>query len=297
MAIPNLELLAKDHVLDLLKDNTEELIKYSVDFINRVSLKEFDLDMCTYTDLLEWLDKDHSKLLFKLIARVVMDKQVTAQALTGMMFGQLRYNQSRSYIIDLMLNAVTKHPFISVKRVGMYLMFTCSKDVSDEIKQKRKAMSYVLPSTEIPLRVTDNKHIGYRTLNESIICGGDLKHHDLPLNLNHINRLNRNPYRIETRIQFLVKPKFDDEPKMKDNGMMEDEKDISKRFESWTDLMDELPEKISLMGSHGNRFYIHHKYDNGGRTYTKAFHFNYQGIAYLKSLVQSYTKELVEPEF
>lgn len=293
----SLELLAKDHELDLLKDNQDELVKYGMKFLSEINLNTVELEDVYKYKIAEWLQQDHTRLVYKLVARVILDKSVTAQALTGMMFGKVRNNIARKYIIDLMLNAVAAHPVIYVKRVGMYLMFKCDKEVSSEIKAKRKAMSYVLPSVEIPLKVTDNRHIGYRTINESIICGGDLKHHDFPLNLNHINRLNRNPYRIETRIQFLVKPKFDSEPKMKDNGEMENEKDISKRYESWTRLINELPDKIKLIANQGNRFYIHHKFDNGGRTYAKAFHFNYQGVGYTKSLIQSYEKEIVEPEF
>lgn len=139
--------------------------------------------------------------------------------------------------------------------------------------------------------------IGYTSLKQSIICGGSLKHHDEPLNLAHINRVNRTPYREETRLPFLVKPEFNSEPKMKDNGFMEDASDIAKRYQSWSAILDELPNKLALITDNGNKFYIHHRFDNGGRCYAKAHHFNYQGIAYCKALIQFSNKEVVEPDF
>lgn len=293
----SLELLAKDHELDLFIDYKDELIAKPMEFLNNLNLDDFELEMEDWYNISNWLDEDQSKLIYKLLARIILDGSATAQALTGMMYNKLRYNSSRAYIVDLMLNAISQHPMISSKREGMYIVFRCKQRPSKEILDKRKAMSFVLPSTELPLKVTDNNHIGYRTINESIICGGVLKHHDKPLNLAHINRLNSNPYRVEHRIQFLYQPAFDPTPKLKDSGIYEDERDVSKRYESWKLLIAELPEKTKLLAQEGNRFYIHHKFDNGGRTYAKAFHLNYQGEAYCKAIVQAYNKELVEPDF
>lgn len=294
----NLEKLAKDHELDLLRHGFDELTKAPLKYLNEIDLDSVNLEDEERGELFDWLQQDNlDEIVYKLVARVVMDGSVTAQALVGMMFNKIRYLKSRQHIIDIMLNAVSSNKFIEVKRVGMYLMFTCKNKLPKEIADKRKKLSYVLPSIDIPLKVTNNSMIGYRTINQSIICGGVLKHHDKPLNLNHINRVNRTPYRLENRIQFLVKPQFDSEPKMKDDGNMETEKDVSKRFETWTQLMTEIPEKAKIMVENGNRFYIHHRFDNGGRCYTKAFHFNYQGIAYCKAMVQAYNREIVEPEF
>jgi hypothetical protein len=293
----SLELLAKDHELNLLRSAYGSLIEQPMKFLETIDVEKLPVDDITKILLDKWLNEDHSELIYKMTARVILNTSVTAQALTGMMFNKVRNNSIKGIIIDLMLNALCKNTFIKVKRIGMYLHFYSTNKLSQEILDKQKELSYVLPSVELPLLVKDNRHIGYRTINESIICGGELKHYDLPLNLSHINKLNRNPYRVETRIQFLVQPKFDPTPKVKDDGNYEDEKDISKRYESWSRLINELPSKVNTIALQGNRFYIHHKYDNGGRTYTKAFHFNYQGISYLKAMVQSANKELVAPDF
>lgn len=294
----NLELLAKDHELELLRHGEGQLTTDAMQYLNNIDLTDAPLTREEYVELYEWLEKDNlGETVYRLIARVVLDGQATAQALVGMMFNKLRSYKHKQHIIDIMLNAVSSSKFIEVNRVGMYLMFTCKNKLPKEIADKRKQLSYVLPSIDIPLKVTNNSMIGYKTINQSIICGGVLKHHDKPLNLNHINRVNRTPYRVDNRIQFLVTPKFDSEPKMKDDGNMETELDVSKRFETWSQLMDELPSKAKLMAQNGNRFYIHHRFDNGGRCYAKAHHFNYQSIAYIKAMIQSYNKEIVEPDF
>ncbi len=294
----NLELLAKDHELELLRHGEGQLTTDAMQYLNNIDLLDAPLSAEEHNEIFEWLEKDNlGETVYRLIARVVLDGQATAQALVGMMYNKLRSYKHKQHIIDIMLNAVSSSKFIEVNRVGMYLMFTCKNKLPKEIADKRKQLSYVLPSIDIPLKVTNNSMIGYKTINQSIICGGVLKHHDKPLNLNHINRVNRTPYRVDNRIQFLVTPKFDSEPKMKDDGNMETELDVSKRFETWSQLMDELPAKSKLMAQNGNRFYIHHRFDNGGRCYAKAHHFNYQSIAYIKAMIQSYNKEIVEPEF
>ena len=294
----NLELLAKDHELELLRHGEGQLTTDAMQYLNNIDLLDAPLSDEEHNEIYEWLEKDNlGETVYRLIARVVLDGQATAQALVGMMFNKLRSYKHKQHIIDIMLNAVSSSKFIEVNRVGMYLMFTCKNKLPKEIADKRKQLSYVLPSIDIPLKVTNNSMIGYKTINQSIICGGVLKHHDKPLNLNHINRVNRTPYRVDNRIQFLVTPKFDSEPKMKDDGNMETELDVSKRFETWSQLMDELPSKAKLMAQNGNRFYIHHRFDNGGRCYAKAHHFNYQSIAYIKAMIQSYNKEIVEPDF
>jgi hypothetical protein len=294
----NLEQLAKDHELELLRHGEEQLTTDAMQYLDNIDLLDAPLSDEEHNEIYEWLEKDNlGETIYRLIARVVLDGQATAQALVGMMYNKLRSYEHKQHIIDIMLNAVSSSKFIEVNRLGMYLMFTCKNKLPKEIADKRKQLSYVLPSIDIPLKITNNSMIGYRTINQSIICGGVLKHHDKPLNLNHINRVNRTPYRVDNRIQFLVTPKFDSEPKMKDDGNMESELDVSKRFETWSQLMDELPSKAKLMAQNGNRFYIHHRFDNGGRCYAKAHHFNYQSIAYIKAMIQSYNKELVEPEF
>lgn len=294
----NLELLAKDHELELLRHGEGQLTTDAMQYLSSIDLIDAPLSDEEHNEIYEWLEKDNlGETVYRLIARVVLDGQATAQALVGMMYNKLRSYKHKQHIIDIMLNAVSSSKFIEVNRVGMYLMFTCKNKLPKEITDKRKQLSYVLPSIDIPLKITNNSMIGYKTINQSIICGGVLKHHDKPLNLNHINRVNRTPYRVDNRIQFLVTPKFDSEPKMKDDGNMESELDVSKRFETWSQLMDELPAKAKLMAQNGNRFYIHHRFDNGGRCYAKAHHFNYQSIAYIKAMIQSYNKEIVEPEF
>lgn len=294
----NLELLAKDHELELLRHGEGQLTTDAMQYLSSIDLIDAPLSDEEHNEIYEWLEKDNlGETVYRLIARVVLDGQATAQALVGMMYNKLRSYKHKQHIIDIMLNAVSSSKFIEVNRVGMYLMFTCKNKLPKEIADKRKQLSYVLPSIDIPLKITNNSMIGYKTINQSIICGGVLKHHDKPLNLNHINRVNRTPYRVDNRIQFLVTPKFDSEPKMKDDGNMESELDVSKRFETWSQLMDELPAKAKLMAQNGNRFYIHHRFDNGGRCYAKAHHFNYQSIAYIKAMIQSYNKEIVEPEF
>ena len=295
----NLEKLAKERINDLLKPSKDFLIDDAMSYLNNLNQDSINTlpDNIKYNLEIFLDEEDLEKIMFKLISTVVLQKSVTAQQLTGMVFNKLRRNIAKKVIVDILLNAVEACKFIKCRRVGMYLMFESTQALTKEIEDKKKQYSYILPSIDLPLTITDNTSIGYRSVTESVICGGYLKHHDLPLNLTHINKLNRNPYRVETRLQFLVKPKFNPEPKLKDNGEMESDLDVSRRLKQFNQIISELPEKTRLLCNQGNRFYIHHKFDNGGRTYAKAYHLNYQGMAYSKAQVQAYNKEIVEPDF
>ena len=129
----SLELLAKDHELNLLRSAYGSLIEQPMKFLETIDIEKLPVDDITKTLLAKWLHEDHSELIYKMTARVILNTSVTAQALTGMMFSKVRNNPIRGTIIDLMLNAICKNAFIKVKRIGMYLHFYSTNKLSQEI--------------------------------------------------------------------------------------------------------------------------------------------------------------------
>lgn len=108
--------------------------------------------------------------------------------------------------------------------------------------------------------------------------------------------MNRIEFEYETRLFDLCEPQFKWKPKpKKKTGVMETEADVLVRYQSFKHLVDSLPERLDKLGT--NRFYYCHAYDTRGRTYPKAYEFNYQGIKAIKAVINFAHKEIIEPQF
>ena len=246
-------------------------------------------------------DVDLTKLITKVIAFIVSmnTKPISIQALVGMMlpsFNEMSQMSRKLVAIGVVLEFIEKHTeFIETMHNGEYLYWYATIELEDTTPLALR--SYVLPSIEPIKKLTDNNSIGYKTIHESVILGGHLKHHDEDVCLDNINRKNSVAFRFEHRLGTICAPKFNPEPKLKKDGNMETRNDVAARFESWKQLHEELPERCAVMYANGNRFYIPHKVDIRLRTYAKAHHFNYMGTKWLKAMVQFSNKEITRGEW
>lgn len=244
---------------------------------------------------------DLESLVWRVMTFIVsMNKQrITHQAVVGMVVNAFECTTMfrKLKAAEIVLTFIEKNTsLVQIENDDDYTYWVGTKGMgSDSIKEVNQR-KYVLPSIDKPLPVTNNYTIGYHTIIESVISGKG-KAHGKPLNLHHINRKNYTPFKFEYRLPQLTDPVFNPKPKVKKDGSFEDEFDIQERKESFDRLHSELPERYALMFSLGNRFYIHHKYDNRGRTITKSNHFNYLGSKYIKAANQLANKELAEGEW
>lgn len=233
---------------------------------------------------------DHKKVMWKLFHTIIFGREVTVQQLLGLFWNSLNMaiGQRKARVMEPFFIALTASEHITVVKRGVEFIFLSNIEIDSS------GYGYILPSLDIPI-VTSNNDIGYALTKEHIITGHPLKQHDLPVCLDHINRLNATCYSIEPRLLELYQPKFDPTPKLKkQTAQLETLLEIQQRKESFLHYVTSLPEKVNIMLNEGNKFHICHKYDSRLRTYPKAYHFDYVGHKYSRALVQPHISELTE---
>lgn len=256
-------------------------------------------------DLMEidnWLTANQDKLpklFWSMLTTVISARQVTVQAVVGSIFKKVQLSKKSRTMkcIEMLLMAFDQHPAISHEITkGEECLFKLNGELPKSITDVMDARGYPLPSL-VPMYVRSNADIGYQTFKESVIAGGALKYHDKEINLHHLNRQNAVAFSFEPRVGMLVDFVFDETPKIKDNGEEESFDDITKRYEQFVQLKTSIPKRASIMVKNGNKFYMGSRYDNRGRSYRKAFEFNYQSLKFIKGSINLHHQEIPQGDW
>lgn len=306
------------------KQNTTAMVKmflkpFHADFIDAATKLELSIRTKTakdyeYTvqggevrvreDLVEahnaLLDSDIVDLMYRIHAVACTKHEITLQQAVGSIIGnfsKIELVTRRLLACNLVLE-YCPHLIINITKGGEYgyvgSLIRLDKEEADLLDQH----SVALPSI-VPLRkVRNNSDIGYRTFKKSILMGG--KQHDKDICLNHINKRNAVPFKINKEVAGRILAgklgQFDPEPKFnKRLGRVENEAEVQERKEAWLDRQKHMKSKIVALANH--TFYFSHRRDNRGRTYCEGYHFSYQSTDDQKAIINLAVEEYVEPTF
>lgn len=219
-------------------------------------------------------------IAWDILTTVLFEGRMSLQAIIARYWDRIEVSKDfrKGRVIEPFIHAVEHSPYVELKQGEKYLELVATKTI------KPTEHGYVLPAL-YPSEVYSNDNAGYQTVNFHVITGGKLKQHDGEKCLDHINRSNYNMYKVETRLAFMVQPEFDDTAKWK-KGKYETLAEIEARRKDFIRFKEELPKKQAAIVAEGNKFCFKHRYDTRGRTYVKAYHFDYIGNKYVRSLVQ-----------
>lgn len=246
-----------------------------------------------------FMDANIEDLLWKMACSVMTKQSVTVASLAGIVFHSIKLsNKHRRFLaIEILLNVLDASPLMySEITKGEECLFKAYNQLPQDVREHISHQGYPLPMVTKP-RATSNSDLGYLSFNESVIAGGELKHHEGDIVLSNINRANSVAYSVEPRLFELVEFKFNPKPKIKDNGYYEDKYDIAKRKEQFMLLEYSMPRKVQIMLNEGNKFHLAHRVDNRLRRYAKGHEFNYQGCKFIKSMVMFNHSEIVQGEW
>lgn len=320
-----LELRTANYHLDLyFEDDREEFIDkpmdYIFDYLTDCEDKDYEYEVSGETrirnDLIEidtWLQElDFTFIqdtLFKMMTLIHSIPEhtgangqkyggVTAQALVGMIFNKLPMEDHTRKLkaAGIFLDAIASSPLVIIRNTMDKIYFQARTPLNAGKQKEIKSLGHPLPML-YPPKVKENSSVGFSSFRTSMIAGGSLKHHDKDICLDHFNRLNQMEFTCELRLGLMIEPKFSWEPKVKDSGEWEEQKDVIKRYEQFKRDKEEMPIKIREMVKLGNKFYIPHYADTRIRTYAKQHTFNYLGSKFAKGMVQFTVKEAVEGEW
>ena len=161
--------------------------------------------------------------------------------------------------------------------------------VSNDVQEELDKYQYPLPMVVEPEAVYSNSTTGYLTIPGSLILKKN--HHEDDICLDHINRMNKVKLTINNDTASMIKNQWKGLDKMKEGDTKEDFEKRKKAFAKYDKTAKEV---IAKLTEHGNEFYLTHRYDKRGRTYSAGHHIQYQGNAWSKAIVEFSTKELID---
>lgn len=167
--------------------------------------------------------------------------------------------------------------------------FIVKYGISDDVQLELEAFQYPLPMVVPPKQVKDNRDIGLLCSKGSIILKKN--HTDDDVCLDHINRMNAIPLTINWDVATMVKNQWKNLDKKKEGETLDEYRKRVRAFEKYDRTAKDVME---LLTQEGNLFYLTHKYDKRGRTYSQGYHVNYQGTSWNKAVLEFAEKELVE---
>ena len=210
--------------------------------------------------------------------------QLPTQAFEQRLKQELEENPAQA-CADMILIAAEKD-FVDWDEMTQTIVMTY--DITQDVKTRMAMLQYPLPMIEEPVPVRNNLQTGYQTISGSIILKDN--HHAEDVCLDHINRMNRIPLSLNTDVVSFVQHQWKNLDKPKNGETKEDFRRRVKAFEKYDKSSRGV---IKALLAQGDRFWLTHKYDKRGRTYSQGYHVNYQGADWNKACVEFADKEVL----
>lgn len=164
-------------------------------------------------------------------------------------------------------------------------------EVSPETQARIEQFQYPLPMVEPPLTATCNRHTGYRTIKGSLLLKNN--HHEDDICLDHINRMNATPLAVNPDVVAFVQNSWKNLEKQKAGETYVEFRQRRKAFQKYDRVSRDV---LAAMMVQPDGFFLTHRYDKRGRTYSQGYQVNYQSNDWCKAVVQLHVKEKLNPE-
>lgn len=153
------------------------------------------------------------------------------------------------------------------------------------------AYQYPLPMIVPPEPVKTNQNTGYMSIPGSIILKKN--HHEDDVCLDHINRVNAIPLKLNTDVVAFLQNKWKRLDKRKPGESVADFMERRKAFHKFDESSRAV---IKAILAAGEQFWLTHKYDKRGRVYCQGYHITYQGNDWCKACIEFAHEETLNDE-
>lgn len=232
--------------------------------------------------LAQWKPDDNElcDLIISIFTAVLVHEKLTYQAIVGMLNHKIPMDDliDRVKTIAEVVAIISKSGLIKINRrgSGKYIMITTDYTLNEEIPCVDKHGLTINRPQPVESNFDENQG--------SMILGSSLNFHKGNLCLDHINRMNKIPFKLNKEFFKL----YEETPKHT--------LDTIEKQQQWdTFVKDSSKKYLELIGS-DNRCYLNHKYCTRGRTYAVGYHINTQGSSYKKAIIQLANKEYLNKE-
>lgn len=223
------------------------------------------------------------KFAIDLLAQMALHKRANLPTLIGC----LRHHFKKAQDCADALLAAAEADLVDYSHVlsVFVVKFTISADVQAELDR----FQFPLPMVVEPRKLKHNLDSAYLTGKGSVILRNN--HHMGDVCLDHLNRINRIPFTINTDTVSMVQNKWRNLDKPKAG---ESKADFERRKKAFAKYDSTAHDVIDVLTKHGNLFYLTHRPDKRGRTYCQGYHVSYQGAPWNKAVLELADKEIVE---
>lgn len=164
--------------------------------------------------------------------------------------------------------------------------------ISEDVQQELDMYQFPLPMVVEPREVRSNRDTGY--LSHPVSKGSLIlkkNHHEDDICLDHINRMNRVKFALDMDTANMIQNQWRNLDRPKEGESIGDYEKRVRAFDKYDRTAKAVMAEVQ---SHGEHFYLTHKYDKRGRVYCQGYHVTYQGAPWNKAVIQLADKELVE---
>lgn len=214
-----------------------------------------------------------------LIAQMLLHRRCKFDVLAGLLHHHFIHDEHPAKACAEMITKAVNNDFVHWH--DQHEIFIMAIDIPDEVKERMGIFQYPLPMIEEPETVKNNRETGYQTIRNSILLRDN--HHEEDVCLDHINRANGIPLRLNEDVVALVQNHWKNIDKIKPGESRSEFKQRQKNFRTYDQVSRDV---IDALLAQGNHFWLTHRYDKRGRTYASGYHVNYQGNDWNKACVE-----------
>lgn len=231
----------------------------------------------------------HEDFALNLLVQMVLHKRAKLSVLVGCLRKHFIDHgpQASQMTADALLMAA-HHDLVNYSTATQE--FIVKYGISPDVQAEIDRYQYPLPMVIEPEELKTNRDTGYLTIRNSAILRDN--HHDDDICLDHLNRMNRIKLKINQDVALTVKNSWKNLDKPKPDEEIEEYKKRVKAFEKYNKTAHDVIHHLGL--ATGGEFYLTHKYDKRGRTYSQGYVVNYQGTPWNKAVIEFAEGEVVQ---
>lgn len=208
------------------------------------------------------------------LVQMQLHKRTTVGVMVGILYRHFEHEAAPMQACADMLAVCVAKDLMDYSTLDQRFVVRPNLQISREAQMEIDQYQYPLPMVVKPEPIKDNKTTGYLTIKGSVILKNN--HHDDDVVLEHLDRMNSIRLCMNPETVAHVQNQWSNLSKPKDGETFEDFKKRVKAFEKYDACSRDI---LHALFNLGNEFYLTHRYDKRGRTYSQGYHVNYQGPA------------------
>ena len=235
----------------------------------------------------EYVELEH-EFVTALLAELAVRKRAQIEVLVGRLWHHFEthenpFQECADHIVDATVKGFANYD-------PEYEDFVVVYEIPDTLQARLDLFQYPMPFVVPPREVKTNNQTGYYSLIGCIVLGASRGEKTGDLCLDHINRMNSVPLRINETIATEVPNQWKDLDRMQPGETLPD---FRKRRAAHANYMAKSLDAIEALALLGGTFWLSHKYDHRGRSYASGYHVNPQGNDWNKACIEFAEGEVV----